>query len=243
MTNSLTESDEAVYQQFLAVLRSSDQVTIPRETFYGAITHFISTLSAPKIHDFMIALRDSPSSGIDTEATEQAVSLGITSKLEKEDKGKGRWFPGWKEGREKEKWIEAVCKSLLDSRASPLPKSETLLRAVLLGMSQAGYKGKTREQVEEAVILNLVEKLEPVDGDLGDGVVLYIADVMDLIDPDTLRALDPNVSLQSLCTKGRIAKSSFADNDTPDPRVSHYFAHQYYRVRQRLFCQECCSCL
>ena len=193
-------ADQAVLEPFIKLLNSPSHINLPPATLYGAITHFLSTLSAPHLTDFTTAVVSSPSLwNLGSERNDEvrdAIRLSVSAKISQLDQALQKaYFPDSRRQHLARRWLQEVCNAMIS--AAPSEGRTYALIGLLEGLGDVASInwGQGRVRVEEEVVMCLAEIL---DGDNGVerskvGMRLLCAAIMH-IGEDRLRALDLKVS-------------------------------------------------
>lgn len=187
--SSANDEIDSVLPSFLAVLRSDAPITLPAETLYGAITHFLSSLPPPHLRDFVQAVVSSPRLWDKPSSAREAIRLSVSAKLAQLGK-RGRWFAEWRTAREAASWAGKVVEEVIAAKESN--GRTQFLAGILEGMEATPRVwGHARTRAEEEVVLALATD----DGfsHLEERLQLF-AEVAGCIDEKRLRALDLGVS-------------------------------------------------
>lgn len=183
---------------FLNVLRSSDPITIPRDTLQGALGHFFSTLSGDRFDSFVQDVLNSTSlwDTLDSHQIEAAVRPAAKVKIEAlRPVVKDGWIFRNQLDKAAQGWLSDVIKAI-----KRVPPTGTHLLVLLIGILQGLDDvldinwGRSRVDLEEEIVIALGELL---DGNSCDLLDLYCSSA-DHIDPARLRALDLRVSIEPL---------------------------------------------
>jgi hypothetical protein len=207
---------DSVLPSFLAVLRSDAPITLPSETLYGAITHFLSSVPSPRLRDFVQAVVSSPRLWDKPSSAREAVRLSVSAKLAQLGK-RGRWFAEWRTAREAASWAGTVVDEAIAANESS--GRTHFLAGILEGMEATPRVwGHSRTRAEEEVVLALA--MENGFSDRDERLHLF-ADVAGCIDEKRLRALDLAVScipllVMVLCSYCSASATQHRGQSVPD---------------------------
>lgn len=192
-------SDTELLNRFINLLTSPEPLSLPRQTLLGAISHYISVLPPPDLSRLVSAITSSRhlwDSSKHSRSCREAVKLGVRGALSRLDKepGSSRWWTRRDPGAD---WLDAIAGCVRMSDGVGRTHS---LAAILRACSRENelvhrhtWKGKQRADVEDEVIMQLAETLQPVNT-TGDQVSLDLfGDVAEMIDGEKLRILDLQV--------------------------------------------------
>lgn len=187
--SSANDQVDSVLPSFLAVLRSDAPITLPAETLYGAITHFLSTLPHPHLRDFVQAVVLSPRLWDMPSGAREAVQLSVPAKLTQLNERR-RWFAEWRTAREAASWAGTVVEEVIAANESG--GRTQFLAGILEGMEATPRVwGHAKTRAEEEVVMALATD----DGfSHSEERLQLFAEVAGCIDEKRLRALDLGVS-------------------------------------------------
>ncbi|KAK6908899.1 hypothetical protein I203_102905 [Kwoniella mangroviensis CBS 8507] len=181
----------SILPQLLTTLQSPTSISIPPATLLGAITHFLSQIDSPHLHDFISALISSPTlwshNGISAEDIRNAIRLSIPAKISKiHQETADVYFKETRRRRKAREWLGVWLDSLSDDQDGTGAIQTRI--GLLQGLDDTPEIdwGKGRVKLEETMILSLAEKFQtPSTPDCGDliAVIPHIA-------VDRLQALD-----------------------------------------------------
>lgn len=216
-TTAQADDTTALLPPFLTVLSSSTPISLPNDTLYGAITHFLSTLPLDQLDELVKAVVASPTlwSGVEAiQNIQDAFRLSVQAKLTSLSKDTERAWFGFgndrRKGRIARSWLRRVVHSLplqsqMDGTVSR-KRENYILVGLLLGLDdgQAGGTGDVewgveRVRLEERVIIALHHVL---DGQAPqsrlvtnpDDELLLLCHAIPHISTDRLQVLDLEVS-------------------------------------------------
>lgn len=209
---STTTQDDDVLRSFTGLLESSTPLTIPDETLYGAITHFLSTLQSSHLKSFVELLITSHSLWLQKERSLQiseATKLAVFAKIEALNKQFERaYFPAYRREKHAKKWASDIKDCVIASESS------VSRRALLVGLAEGmkGFNinwGKIQEEVEEELVL------EAASLGASDEGIETLCPILNHVSEERLWALDLAVSFLS---------------DTQCPAYSRIFCLNYMNV-------------
>ncbi len=190
---------QAVLRPFLDVLRPASPITLPRETLYGAITHFLSTLPPPHLTDFIAVLVSSPSLWNSVanhfDQARHAVRLAVSAKVSGIDHSlQNVYFSSTRRRWIAQSWLNEVVNLVTTAEESRgrIHFSVGLLQG--LGDVSPMDWGSGRIKVEEEVVLSL-DRMLKTDGDesmVRDGLKLLSSSVLQIAE-ERLRVLQLKV--------------------------------------------------
>jgi hypothetical protein len=198
-STALPSDVAAVLDPFQAVLRSPSPITLPQSALYGAITHFLSTLTDSHLVTFTSYVVGSPSlwnaSAKHSLQVRNACRLSVSAKITNLDNELDKAY--WSErriGRQGRKWMDGVMKGAI-RKGEGLGRLDMLI-GMLQGMDDCAEMdwGSARIQAEEEVIMTLAEPVDEERGYLSDYASLEkISAVLPHVAEERLRALDLKV--------------------------------------------------
>lgn len=196
------QDDKALLQSFLGVLNADAPITLPRETLNGAITHYLSTLTHADLATFVQALVTSTSlyslqgnAGGIREAARISVGARITVIIAQLD---DTYLQTRRKQSRARNWLKEISHALKGIENKQ--RRSVLLVGLLQGVNDHPEIdwGKTRDQLEEEVVMTLAPMLDTNVEHLG-----LLCSVMPCIQVDRLRALPMKVSRH--CPTGTLA--------------------------------------
>ena len=184
---------QGLVQPFLDVIRGEQPITLPRETLYGAITHFLSHLNVNDIQALIQAVATSPSlwARPDVEGLLDAIRLAPAAKLASlQDQYADSYFPSIRRRRTAGIWLDAVCNSVSTASPGPLRRA-SLLVALIEGVDATDFAwGIAREKLEDEIVIALAEAAGE-----GEGFLEVLGRSMDHVDDGRLLLLAWQVSV------------------------------------------------
>jgi len=183
-----------VLNPFLEVLRSPEEIKIPKETLVGALGHFISTLDGDRLDSFIQDVLASPSlwKTLDSAQIEAAVRPAPKLKANAlRPEVKDGWIMRNRLSKACQAWLKDVVKIVM--RGGSLGNhAVVILIGLLQGLDDADDIdwGKPRVELEEEIVIALAERFEKNSCDALD----MFCSAAESIDPARLRALDLRVS-------------------------------------------------
>ncbi|KAK4684211.1 hypothetical protein P7C73_g5984, partial [Tremellales sp. Uapishka_1] len=223
-SESPIEQSTALLPPFLALIDSSNRITIPPSSLYGGITHFLSTLSANDGSRLLTSLLTSPSLPPSADLR-YAIRLSVSSKISAIQQSlAGAYLPERRIARQARRWLDELARSVLQREAS---RSKLV---VLLGLVEGMQDnttiswGSARSAVEDEVILSLAEELETDD----EGSLELLCAAMLCTTAARLRALDLKSYVAPVNT--RLLQTLRSDRDAPtDPDAAAHLSRALAR--------------
>lgn len=184
--------DQEILRSFIAALKSSNALTIPADTVFGAITHFLSTASGADLTEFTKALVASPilwsSQSIRPSNIAHSIRLAVTGKVGLIGKDlKNSYLATTRRNRSARKWLKEITGIVLSSEIPPGHKY--MIMGLLEGLedNRSVEWGEARAQLGEELVIAIAstcsaERLE----------MLSVAAAT--VDESRLKALDLEVS-------------------------------------------------
>lgn len=174
------EDPQAVLVPFLNLLRSASPITLPPETLYGAITHFLSILSSLHLGAFVTTLTSSPSlwdpDSNHGDGIRHAVRLSASAKVSGIDQALGNaYFRVTRRQRLARQWLGDGIKRIVNDETSI--GRTTFLVGLLEGVGDVPTIewGNARISVEEEVVMSLAPMLQGDEEGAKDGMKLLCA--------------------------------------------------------------------
>lgn len=182
-----------VLNPFLSVLRSSDDISIPKETLQGALGHFTSTLVGDRLDSFIQDVLSSPSLWKTLQPHQIQAAVRPAPKIKVEalrPTVKDGWIFRNQLDKAAQTWLTEVVKAMKTTPTSS--HSLILLIGLLQGLDDVTdiKWGRPRIDLEEEIVIAIGERLDNNSCDLLD---MYCP-AADHIDSARLRALDLRVS-------------------------------------------------
>ncbi|WWC95389.1 hypothetical protein V866_002251 [Kwoniella sp. B9012] len=173
----------SILPQFLTTLQSPTSMSIPPATLLGAITHFLSQLDSPHLHDFISALISSPTlwshNDISAEDIRNAIRLSIPARISKiHQETADVYFKETRRKRKAREWLGVWLDSLSDDQdGTGVIQMRIGLLQGIDDMPEIDW-GDGRTKLEEMMVLSLAGKFESSsEPDIGDliAVIPHIA--------------------------------------------------------------------
>ena len=190
-------NSQAVLVPFLNLLRSVSPILLPRETLYGAITHFLTTLPPPHLTTFTETLVSSPSlwapESSHADEVRRAIRLAVSAKVSViEEEFRDAYFSGPRHRRAARRWLHVISRVIIASEVST--GRTHLLAGLLLGIGDTPRVdwGEARVNVEEEVVMSLAPLLESRDG-RGEEARRLLYSAISFLSEERLQVLDLEV--------------------------------------------------
>ena len=175
---------------FLAVLQSPEPITLPHETLFGGITHFLSTLTGQELEDLVSALISSPSTSSDRSlqaGLRNAARLAVHAKVTDIDRQLNRvYFSSSRRASRAKSWLNDLGGLIVSQKRSN--GRDQLLTGVVQGLSECPEItwSKTQATLQEQLVLAAAEDTP--------NTTELVSLALTCVDEHKLRALDLEVS-------------------------------------------------
>ncbi|ORY34958.1 hypothetical protein BCR39DRAFT_515796 [Naematelia encephala] len=202
---------------FSKVLASSEQITIPRDTLCGALTHFLSGLPSAQLSTFVSTLARSPSLWRDktnnihhsnqgyqlhdsgANLIREAIRLSVSTKIDSIDQELGQGYIGsWKRQKRARQWLRSILSAIPKNGSSEA--RDCLHTGIIQGLDDISDLdwGSDRVKLEQAIILHLADRYGAGHMSLGKETLESFVAVMPHIAAERLSALDLRATLPQL---------------------------------------------
>jgi len=191
--SSAATEEVALLRSFVDILKSDKRHSIPYDTLFGAITHFISTSPLADLPSFISALRESPSIWSTNETSKgahDAIRHAVSAKVHNINTSLAKaYFADYRFGRQARQWLEGVGRPVVSSSSGA--GRSTILSALLEGLEDHPNVewGRMKDRMEEELVVEAsTYNVNSADGP----VALY--DAVRLVSEEKLVVLDADVS-------------------------------------------------
>jgi hypothetical protein len=155
------EDQTEVYHNFTRLLQDTASLTLPDETLFGAITHFLSTVPLPDLEDFVKLIINSPllwSRPGSPKGVKEAVRVAAYAKVDAVVKALVKaYFPQYRRNKQARRWMEVIGRVVVEAESSI--GRRTVLMGLVTGMAenQSVDWGSIRERLEEELVVEAAE--------------------------------------------------------------------------------------
>ena len=114
-----SDADGEVWRSFKQLLASPATITLPPETLYGAISHFLATRpldTLPEVINTILSSKSLWATGPQGHEVRDAVRLAVSSKRQAVRQSLTKaYFPAYRERKQLQQWLSAVGARLVDA--------------------------------------------------------------------------------------------------------------------------------
>ncbi|ORX37961.1 hypothetical protein BD324DRAFT_623975 [Kockovaella imperatae] len=195
-SKTMEENDRETYHRFIAALKGPEKLTIPSETLYGAINHYLTTLSNDNLLEFVDTLVQSDKlwNANDPSGIREAFRLASAAKLlALKQSFSSAWLKQARINRQLRQWGDTLAHCLLE--ASSTERRTQCMIGLLRGFDgdevcEVFSESSCRTQIEEEIVLLLAK----MGADPSEDANLFVSDlgeVVDILRSERLKALNP----------------------------------------------------
>jgi hypothetical protein len=196
------DDEREIRDSFVKILQSDKPITIPDETLYGAITHFLSTSPLPDLPALVSALVESPicaNSREISQGVQHAARNAISAKIDSLNAALTKaYFSDYRLGRQARQWLEVVGEPAISAESGR--GRMAVLSGLLEGIRDAQDVpwGKMKDRLEEELVVEAAsyemsseDSLEAVYG----AIILTSDDTLAVLDIEVslVRVVDPKI--------------------------------------------------
>jgi hypothetical protein len=228
--------DGEIWRSFKQLLDNPAQITLPPETLYGAISHFLVTRPLDTLPEVITTLTSSKSLwsvGSQGRGVRDAVRVAVSTKQQTVRQALTKaYFPAYRERKQLQQWLTAMGRPLVQA-GDTLGRAQILL-GLLEGLSDVRgmERGDTRHAMEDELVVAVagyggIASLSATQLDL-------LCSTITIVDEARLQVLDLEVSHLSLYQASETADYPPGADADQQEMASHLEQNLIKRIKLQL---------